>query len=164
MSFAGRDDELLGARIHRRWRAEDLEQRALENARALWMRNVEQNRRDCVRAPSSWAGRASGRCQGLSVQPGARHSSLRAARGAHTVGTAGRAPSVQRHAWRLSRSARAQAERAQQLKYLSKLAALVAGFAMASFLQFNFQPSTVQRGVLTCYAIVTSAVVSPERA
>lgn len=52
-----------------------------------------------------------------------------------------------------------QAERALQLKNLSKQAALVAGFAMASFLQFNFDPSTVQRGVLTCYAILTASVV-----
>ena len=30
----------------RRWRAEDLEQRALDNARVLWARFVEKNRRD----------------------------------------------------------------------------------------------------------------------
>lgn len=30
----------------RRWRAEDLEQRALDNARQLWLRFVEKNRRD----------------------------------------------------------------------------------------------------------------------
>ncbi len=30
----------------RRWRAEDLQQRALDNARVLWARFVEKNRRD----------------------------------------------------------------------------------------------------------------------
>ena len=38
----------MGSETHRRWRAEDLEQRALDNARFLWNRNVEQNRRDTV--------------------------------------------------------------------------------------------------------------------
>lgn len=35
----------------RRWRAEDLEQRALDNARALWARFVEKNR--CSLAPAT---------------------------------------------------------------------------------------------------------------
>ena len=39
-SLAWRRDE------ERRWRAEDLEQRALDNARVLWARFVEKNRRD----------------------------------------------------------------------------------------------------------------------
>ena len=39
MRTASRDEE-------RRWRAEDLEQRALDNARVLWARFVEKNRRD----------------------------------------------------------------------------------------------------------------------
>lgn len=63
----GRDEE-------RRWRAEDLEQRALDNARVLWARFVEKNRRDVE-------------------------------------------------------------ERAEQLKGISNLAALVAGFVMISYLQ-----------------------------
>ena len=46
-----------------------------------------------------------------------------------------------------------------QLRNLAKLSALVAGFAMASFLQFNFDISTVQNGVLTAYALVTALVV-----
>ncbi len=58
----------------RRWRAEDLEQRALDNARQLWARFVEKNRRDVE-------------------------------------------------------------ERAEQLKGISNLAALVAGFVMISYLQ-----------------------------
>ena len=40
LSLAWRRDE------ERRWRAEDLEQRALDNARVLWARFVEKNRRD----------------------------------------------------------------------------------------------------------------------
>ena len=52
-----------------------------------------------------------------------------------------------------------QAERAVQLRNLAKLSALVAGFAMASFLQFNFDTSIVQPSVLTGYALVTALVV-----
>ena len=48
MSFGSHKHAPPDPGIHRRWRAEDLEQRALENARALWNRNVEQNRRACV--------------------------------------------------------------------------------------------------------------------
>ena len=47
-----------------------------------------------------------------------------------------------------------------QLRNLAKLSALVAGFAMASFLQFNFDISLVQTSVLTGYALVTALVVS----
>ena len=35
--------------VRQRWRAEDVEQQVLDNARELWRRNVAQNRRDAVR-------------------------------------------------------------------------------------------------------------------
>ena len=46
-------DAAVDTDTHRRWRAEDLEQRALENARFLWSRNVEQNRRNTVNVKRS---------------------------------------------------------------------------------------------------------------
>ena len=58
MSYQGHSSELLqcgkvvGHNLdlcreeRRRWRQEDIEQRTLENARVLWARFVEQNRRD----------------------------------------------------------------------------------------------------------------------
>jgi calcium release-activated calcium channel protein 1 len=57
-----------------RWRAEDVEQRALDNARVLWARILERNRRDVE-------------------------------------------------------------EKSEQLKAISTLAALIAGFALSAFLQ-----------------------------
>ncbi|WIA19221.1 hypothetical protein OEZ85_003861 [Tetradesmus obliquus] len=61
----------------RQWRQEDIEQRHLENARALWARVVEKNRRDVE-------------------------------------------------------------EKSEQLKAISTLAALISGFALSAFLQFDF--------------------------
>lgn len=63
--------------LQRAWRAEDVEQRHLDNVRALWARTVEKNRRDVE-------------------------------------------------------------EKAEQLKAISTLAALVSGFALSAFLQFDF--------------------------
>lgn len=45
-SLTNRVHIILGREEERRWRAEDLEQRALDNARQLWARFVEKNRRD----------------------------------------------------------------------------------------------------------------------
>lgn len=59
------------------WRKEDVEQRHLENARVLWARIVERNRRDVE-------------------------------------------------------------EKSEQLKAISTLAALISGFALSAFLQFDF--------------------------
>lgn len=59
------------------WRKEDIEQRHLENARVLWARIVERNRRDVE-------------------------------------------------------------EKSEQLKAISTLAALISGFALSAFLQFDF--------------------------
>ena len=58
-------------------------------------------------------------------------------------------------------SRRVQDERAAQLKSLARLSALVTGFAMASFLQFNFDVDSVQAGVLVAYAATTALVVRP---
>jgi hypothetical protein len=53
----------------------------------------------------------------------------------------------------------AQDERGEQLKNMTNLSALMAGFAMASFLQFNFDDSRVSTGVLFCFGLTTSVVV-----
>ncbi|EIE21155.1 hypothetical protein COCSUDRAFT_17677, partial [Coccomyxa subellipsoidea C-169] len=83
----------------RRWRAEDLEQRALDNARQLWARFVEKNRRDVE-------------------------------------------------------------ERAEQLKGISNLAALVAGFVMISYLQFGFNTEEQNPNVLIAFGFTTAFVVA----
>ena len=44
---------------------------------------------------------------------------------------------------------------------MTNLSALLAGFAMASFLQFNFDDSTVNIGVLIAFGLTTSVVVRP---
>ena len=55
-----------------------------------------------------------------------------------------------------------QDERAAQLRHLARLSALVTGFAMASFLQFNFDVNSVQSGVLVAYAATTALVVGAQ--
>ena len=57
-----------------------------------------------------------------------------------------------------------QDERAAQLRHLARLSALVTGFALASFLQFNFDVNSVQSGVLMAYAATTALVVSSSKA
>ena len=53
-----------------------------------------------------------------------------------------------------------QNDRANQLKNLAKLSAIIAGFSMSSFLEFNFDPNTVPSGLLIAYGLTTAAVVS----
>ena len=53
-----------------------------------------------------------------------------------------------------------QNDRAAQLKNLTTLTAFVAGFAMASFLQFGFSDDSVGEGVLMAFGITTALVVS----
>lgn len=53
-----------------------------------------------------------------------------------------------------------QDDRADQLKGLARLSAIIAGFSMSSFLEFNFDASTVPLGLLIAYGISTSLVVS----
>jgi calcium release-activated calcium channel protein 1 len=86
----------------RRWRAEDMEQRALDNALKLWERYVEKNRRDVE-------------------------------------------------------------ERAEQLKGISNLAALIAGFAMVAFLQFQFLPTDAPQFVFVLFGITTASTVRGKR-
>jgi len=69
-----------------RWRREDIEQRHLDNARVLWGRILERNRRDVE-------------------------------------------------------------EKSEQLKAISTLAALISGFALTAFLQFDFGPFQDRTGV-----------------
>lgn len=54
-----------------------------------------------------------------------------------------------------------QALRRKQLSILAKLSAIIAGFSMSSFLEFNFDPSVAATGVLLAYGITTTLVVSP---
>lgn len=54
-----------------------------------------------------------------------------------------------------------QDERGEQLKNMTNLSALLAGFAMASFLQFGFDDSTVNIGVLIAFGLTTAVVVRP---
>ncbi len=50
-------------------------------------------------------------------------------------------------------------ERAEQLKGISNLAALVAGFVMISYLQFGFDVSGQNPNVLVGFGLTTSVVV-----
>ena len=86
-----RDDE-------RQWRAEDLEQRVLDNARAIWDRFTERTRYEVN-------------------------------------------------------------ERAEQLRSIGNLSALVAGFAMTSFLQFTFSNDEAVKAVILGFGISTALVV-----
>lgn len=81
-----RDRELKFMDQQSRWRREDIEQRHLDNARVLWGRILERNRRDVE-------------------------------------------------------------EKSEQLKAISTLAALISGFALTAFLQFDFGPFQDRTGV-----------------
>lgn len=94
-----RDQELQFMQHAHQWRAQDVEQMTLDNARAIWDRCVETNRRDIE-------------------------------------------------------------ERAEQLKSISNLAALVAGFAMISFLQFQFQVTDASQAITMGFGISTALVVA----
>ncbi|KAK9840439.1 hypothetical protein WJX74_009950 [Apatococcus lobatus] len=83
----------------RQWRAEDLEQRVLDNARAIWNRFTERTRYEVN-------------------------------------------------------------ERAEQLRSIGNLSALVAGFAMTSFLQFTFSNSETVKAVILGFGISTALVVA----
>lgn len=50
-------------------------------------------------------------------------------------------------------------EKAEQLKAISNLAALVAGFALVSFLQFDFTYEDRTHAVLPLFGFTTAAVV-----
>jgi calcium release-activated calcium channel protein 1 len=81
-----------------RWREEDVEQRHVDNARYLWTRFVEKNRRDVE-------------------------------------------------------------EKSEQLKAVSSLAALFAGFAVVTLTQFGFDADTVGIAWIAFYGILTALVV-----
>ena len=82
----------------KQWRLHDLEQRSLDNARVLWGRFMEKNRRDVE-------------------------------------------------------------ERAEQLKSLGNLAALVAGFAVVAFLEFGETQDFTENPTLTLSFGITAALV-----
>ena len=54
-------------------------------------------------------------------------------------------------------------ERAEQLKGISNLAALVAGFVMISYLQFGFDVAGQNPGVLIGFGLTTAVVVRDDR-
>ena len=95
--------EHLWRQENRKWRAEDVEQRVLENARWIWLRYAEKNRRDVE-------------------------------------------------------------EKSEQLKSISNLSALIAGFAVVAFVEFQFhdpviKPTHVQEWLIVAYATTTAIVV-----
>ncbi|KAJ7556082.1 hypothetical protein O6H91_05G068000 [Diphasiastrum complanatum] len=93
-----REQEKLMRETEQKWRVEDMEQRHVENARYLWTRFVEKNRRDVE-------------------------------------------------------------EKSEQLKAVSNLAALFAGFAVVTLTQFQFSQNTVSIIWITFYGVLTAIAV-----
>lgn len=50
-------------------------------------------------------------------------------------------------------------ERAEQLKAISNLSALIAGFALVSFLQFDFDPNASSEGVQLAFGLTIALTV-----
>ena len=50
-------------------------------------------------------------------------------------------------------------ERAEQLRSVSNLSALIAGFAIVAMVEFQFNPDDVEEAIITVYAVLTSAVI-----
>lgn len=95
------------------WRQEDLVQRQLDNARAVWERYVEKNRCGEI-------------LQRSRVQLNAGREVRLQRCGRHAPTCAGRPPCARSPAARR----RDVEERAEQLKAISNLSALIAGFAL----------------------------------
>ena len=96
--------EHLWRQENRKWRVEDVEQRVLENARWIWLRYAEKNRRDVE-------------------------------------------------------------EKSEQLKSISNLSALIAGFAVVAFVELQFhdpetKPAHVGEVLIVAYAATTATVVA----
>ena len=96
--------EHLWRQENRKWRVEDVEQRVLENARWIWLRYAEKNRRDVE-------------------------------------------------------------EKSEQLKSISNLSALIAGFAVVAFVELQFhdpetKPTHVGEVLIVAYAATTATVVA----
>ena len=96
--------EHLWRQENRKWRVEDVEQRVLENARWIWLRYAEKNRRDVE-------------------------------------------------------------EKSEQLKSISNLSALIAGFAVVAFVELQFhdpetEPAHVSEVLIVAYAATTATVVA----
>ena len=96
--------EHLWRQENRKWRREDVEQRVLENARWVWLRYAEKNRRDVE-------------------------------------------------------------EKSEQLKSISNLSALIAGFAVVAFVELQFSdpaenPTHVHELLIVAYALTTALVVA----
>ena len=53
-------------------------------------------------------------------------------------------------------------ERAEQLKAISNLSALIAGFALVSFLQFQFEPDAAAEGVQLAFGLTIALTVALE--
>ena len=96
--------EHLWRQENRKWRVEDVEQRVLENARWIWLRYAEKNRRDVE-------------------------------------------------------------EKSEQLKSISNLSALIAGFAVVAFVELQFhdpetRPTHVGEVLIVAYAVTTATVTA----
>ena len=96
--------EHLWRQENRKWRVQDVEQRVLENARWIWLRYAEKNRRDVE-------------------------------------------------------------EKSEQLKSISNLSALIAGFAVVAFVELQFhdpetKPMHVGEVLIVAYAATTATVVA----
>lgn len=83
------------------WRGQDMEQRVLDNARLMWDRSVEKNRR-------------------------------------------------------------AVEERAEQLKEVSNISALIAGFALIAFLEFSFEVDKIPSILVYGFGLTTALTVKHE--
>ena len=106
-------------------------QRELENARYLWERCVEKNR--CERAACVWR-------QLAAIYPPPTTACTTDCR---------------------CLCRRDVEERAEQLKAISNLSALIAGFALVSFLQFDFSPSAASEGVQLAFGLTIALTVRP---
>lgn len=131
------------------WRQEDLEQRQLENARALWARAVEKNRHDApcaARLGGCCIHEARPRCASSATAGALAHASGQACAPLHPP----RRRDVE--------------ERAEQLKAISSLSALIAGFVLTAFLQFDFAPSASSEGVQLAFGVTIAITVMPAAA
>ena len=185
-----RDDET------QEWRAQDVEQRCLDNARALWRRAIRQNLQQLVSAaacddghaahmPECWQMERAGLlCEELRWAVVLSHAHALSVHGRRSqarasLDTAGLAlliagtRAIVQHctaAWRswphvvqgVSEQHVWQEERSEQLGTVAELAALITGFEMIAFLQFDFDSTQVSQALQICYAVTSALTVRSE--
>ena len=140
------------------WRQEDRVQRELENARELWARYVERNR---CRPARCCASVLTCCCPSHSPSPPASTPvALGPSAEPHTTGPVPTRPRPPLHAAAAAPPCRREVEeRAEQLKAISNLSALIAGFVLVSFLQFGFDPGAATQGVQLAFGITIALTV-----